>query len=295
MTMNRQQWTLVSGLGMGAGLMYLLDPQAGGRRRALVRDKAVSAYSSGSDVLRKTSRDLGNRSKGLAAGVRSKLKKTEEDADDLVLRDRVRSKMGRWVSKAGAIDVTVQDCVVTLRGHVPEDEVDRLLKKVRKVKGVEDVVCELAIGDSEDASSLLSEGEVQGSTRNWSKAARLLAGTAGGALAVAALTQRSKMAPALGATLGTVGLGLLAGGVGGSNVNPKRLLKRRGHSQDQGQSLTDGESGQSFGDMSGDGLESKALADSGGDGSAVRHHDSHEHGKSESKSDRFDYEPVHTH
>jgi hypothetical protein len=288
MTLNRQQWTLVSGLGMGAGLMYLLDPQAGGRRRALVRDKAVSAYSSGSDVVRKTSRDLGNRSKGLAAGVRSKLKK--DDADDLVLRDRVRSKMGRWVSKPGAIDVTVSDCVVTLRGHVPEDEVDRLLKKVRKVKGVEDVVCELAIGDSEDVSSLLTEGEVQGSPRHWTKAARLLAGTAGGALAVAALTQRGKMGTALGATLGTVGLGLLAGGVGGSKVNPTRLLKRHGN----GQSLTEGDSVRSFGDMSGDGLESQALADSGGDGSAVRH-DSFEHGKSESKSERFDYEPVPTH
>jgi hypothetical protein len=288
MTINKQQLTLASGLGVGAGLMYLLDPQAGGRRRALVRDKAVSAYTSGSDVVRKTSRDLGNRSKGLAAGVRSKLKKSEEDADDLLLRDRVRSKIGRWVSKPGAIDVTVQECVVTLRGHVPENEVDRLLKKVRKVKGVEDVVCELAIGDSEDAASFEGDGELQGSTRNWSKAARLLAGAAGGALAVAALTQRSKLSPALGATLGSVGLGLLAGGVGGSKVNPKRLLGRRG--QDQGQSLAESESVRSFGDMSGDGLESQALADSGGDGSAVRH-DSFEHGKSQ----RFDYEPVHTH
>src|SRR5689334_14163914 len=107
MAMNRQQWTLVSGLGLGAGLMYLLDPQGGGRRRAQVRDKAASAWSSGSDVVRKTSRDLGNRSKGLASSVQSKLRK--EDADDVVLRERVRSKLGRWISHPSALEVEVAE------------------------------------------------------------------------------------------------------------------------------------------------------------------------------------------
>jgi hypothetical protein len=281
--MNRQQWTLVSGVGMGAGLMYLLDPQGGRRRRALVKDKAVSAYSSGSDVLRKTSKDLGNRSKGLAAGVRSKLRKV--DADDLVLRDRVRSKMGRWVSKPGAIDVTVEDSVVILRGEVPASEVDHLLKKLRKLKGVEDLRNELDLRESGDDGSSLQEGAcLEDGARNWSRTARLLAGTAGGALAVAALARRDKLGAALGTTLGTVGLGLLAGGVGGSNVNPKRLLGRRGRKSEE---LTASSSEQLSGlsaQGSGQGPDEPSSSFQPLEGN-----------RGHSEAERFDFEPSHSH
>src|SRR5947209_8543715 len=34
--------TLIGGLGLGAGLMYLLDPERGRRRRTLLRDRLVS-------------------------------------------------------------------------------------------------------------------------------------------------------------------------------------------------------------------------------------------------------------
>src|SRR5437764_8887633 len=97
-SMDKQTWTLMgsagAGAGLGAGLMYLLDPQGGRRRRAVARDKAASALNKGGDAVKKTSRDLGNRTKGLVAQVGSRLRQGEDvQVDDEVLCNRVRSKL----------------------------------------------------------------------------------------------------------------------------------------------------------------------------------------------------------
>ncbi|HEX9943885.1 MAG TPA: BON domain-containing protein [Thermoanaerobaculia bacterium] len=240
--------------GLGAGLMYLLDPQGGGRRRAVARDKTVSALKKGGETARKTSRDLGNRTKGLVAEAGSKLRRGE--VDDQVLRDRVRSKMGRVVSHPSAIEVTAEDGYVTLSGPVLAWEVDRLLVVVGKVKGVRDVenlleVCESA----DDHPSLQGSGRTRG--RNWSPTKRLLAGTAGGALALAGLKRRDKV----GAAMSAIGLGLLAQGLTG--VNAKALLRRGGNGagRPSGDSLEYGSLGnvsptEGSRDLPGEGLES---------------------------------------
>jgi hypothetical protein len=56
---------LLGGVGMGAFLMYLFDPNSGNRRRALIRDKAVGLTGDITETIDKRSRDLGNRAKGL--------------------------------------------------------------------------------------------------------------------------------------------------------------------------------------------------------------------------------------
>lgn len=76
--MTKQQWTLLSGLGLGAGLMFLLDPERGRRRRALVRDKAVHYGKVTQRKLRGTSKHLSNKTHGLAAEVKGKLERPEE-------------------------------------------------------------------------------------------------------------------------------------------------------------------------------------------------------------------------
>lgn len=76
--MTKQQWTLLSGLGLGAGLMFLLDPERGRRRRALVRDKAVHYGKVTQRKLRGTSQHLSNKTHGLAAEVKGKLERVEE-------------------------------------------------------------------------------------------------------------------------------------------------------------------------------------------------------------------------
>jgi hypothetical protein len=206
--------------GVGAGLMYLLDPQGGGRRRALLRDQAVHAMKKGGEAARKTSRDLGNRTRGLVAETGSKLHR--EQVDDQVLCDRVRSKMGRAVSHPSAIEVAAIDGCVILSGPVLASELGRLLSTVHSVKGVKEVENRLEVHESADnVPALQGEGRTTPPLwrRNLAPTTRLLAGTAGGALALASLKRRDR----LGAALGAVGLGLLA-----------RSLKNRTEGQGKG-------------------------------------------------------------
>ncbi|HEX7182002.1 MAG TPA: BON domain-containing protein [Thermoanaerobaculia bacterium] len=232
--MNRQQWTLLGGAaGLGAGLMYLLDPGNGGRRRALAKDKCVRAYHVSSDALRKSSRDLGNRSKGLVAGARSKLRKGD-DAPDQVLEGRVRSTLGRAVSHPGALLVEVYEGRVILRGDVLASELSHLLSTVQSVKGVSEVDNQLNVHESAEGVSALQNGASRRRrTLTLTPAGRLLAGTAGGVLAAAGLTRRDK----LGAALGAAGLGLLATTSGFGVDKAAGLLRRRANDEAQAEAL----------------------------------------------------------
>lgn len=78
---------LVGGLGLGAALMYLFDPDRGGRRRAVIREKAEDAASKAGEYAETVSRDLRNRAhevvaeaKGIFKGNPSDVHAEDEDA-----------------------------------------------------------------------------------------------------------------------------------------------------------------------------------------------------------------------
>ena len=64
-------FSLVSGATLGAGLMYLLDPDRGRRRRALVRGKGIRWSRKTREFAGSTSRDVRNRAIGMGAAVKS--------------------------------------------------------------------------------------------------------------------------------------------------------------------------------------------------------------------------------
>ncbi len=64
--------TILGGVGIGAALMFLLDPKGGSRRRALIKDKAVSLTTDAQKAIDKKSKDLSNRAKGLMHEAKSK-------------------------------------------------------------------------------------------------------------------------------------------------------------------------------------------------------------------------------
>lgn len=222
--MAKEHWMILgSGAGVGAGLMYLFDPQGGKGRRAVARDKAVSAASKSGDSLRKASKDLGNRGKGLYAAVGSRLRK--EETSDRKLTARVRSVLGHHVSRPGAVTVFVENGNVTLGGPILVSELAGLLAAVEMVKGVQGVLDHLEVHETMENVPGLQNGSPEKS-RTLPPAARLLAG---GALALAGLKRRDKV----GAALGSVGLGLLAtGGIAGRN--PVRLLRSKSKKLDDG-------------------------------------------------------------
>ena len=125
------------GLIVGAGAMYLFDPDKGNRRRALLRDQMVSAGNQASDSATAKAKDLSNRAQGVAAEARGRM--GSEQVSDAVLEARVRSEIGRVVSNAGAILVSAYEGRVTLRGPVLAKEVQELVRTVKGVRGVDSV------------------------------------------------------------------------------------------------------------------------------------------------------------
>jgi hypothetical protein len=212
----------LGGLGLGAALMFLLDPDRGRRRRAMLRDGVASRAGGSTTFLRKSGHDVGNRAKGLAARAR-RLARRDGPVEDEVLVERVRAKIGRYVSHPGMIAVFADEGDVVLKGPVLADEVEDLLSAVRSVRGVRYVEDRLEVHENGgDVPGLGGTGRRHGETaefrqEHWSPAARLAAGTAGGALFLAGLRRRG----ALGWAVSTVGTGLLARSV--TNKSGRRL------------------------------------------------------------------------
>src|SRR5690606_41379272 len=68
-----------------------------------------------------------------------------EPADNHRLAERVRSKLGRVCSHLRAIRVAADEGTVTLRGDILEHELPNVLRAVRHVPGVRNVVHELQV------------------------------------------------------------------------------------------------------------------------------------------------------
>lgn len=56
---------LLVGVGAGIGLMYLLDPNQGACRRALIRDKAIGMKNDITQMAEAKAADMRNRAQGL--------------------------------------------------------------------------------------------------------------------------------------------------------------------------------------------------------------------------------------
>lgn len=102
---NPLPW-LALGMGLGAALMYLIDPK---KLRGIMQKSATAQNTN------------------------------ENTVSDEVLEERVRNEFHRKIHHAKSIQIEVQDGVVTVSGPILVDEVDRLISCIQKVPGVKRV------------------------------------------------------------------------------------------------------------------------------------------------------------
>jgi BON domain len=148
---------LLSGMVVGASLMFLMDPSQGRRRRALARDQMARGLRRSRRYLRAAGRDISNRVSGTAAT----LNRAHDSApiDDDLLAARVRSAFGRMVSHSGAVHTGVTDGVVRLDGVVLASELASLLAAIRDVDGVRAIDNRLQVRmQAEDVPGLQGAG-----------------------------------------------------------------------------------------------------------------------------------------
>lgn len=138
---SKRQVAWLLGLGIGAALMYFLDPKGGARRRHLAKDKATRTIRAGRWQLRKAAEDVKNHGLGavheLSGRVRERFR--GGGVPDDVLVARVRAALGHHAAHAGAIEVMANGGAVTLRGPVEPHKLHELIRAAARVRGVREV------------------------------------------------------------------------------------------------------------------------------------------------------------
>src|SRR6266540_3890333 len=184
----RNDVALLSGVAIGAGTMFLLDPDRGARRRALIRDKGVRAANKTTDGLDALTRDVANRTRGAAASLRGRFDRSTPDERKLI--ERVRAELGRLVAHPRAIDVSVlREGCVCLTGPILSSEADTALGAIAGVRGVSTVEDNLERHDSPEGIPALQGGRVHTGRRmgllqgSWSPTTKLMVALTGTAVA----------------------------------------------------------------------------------------------------------------
>jgi hypothetical protein len=212
--------------GLGAGIMFLLDPDMGSRRRAILRDKLISFARLAAWAADKTSRDFKNRVYGTVASAKSRF--TDAEVSDDVLVERVRSQMGRAVSHPHVIQATAKNGEVILTGDILSGELDDLIRTVSAVKGVKWVHNQLLTHVRPGEISRLQGGRTRHGSQyallqsHWPPAVRLIVGTSGAVTAAIGIKQGG----IIGSILGAAGAGLVIAAA--TNQSLRQIINNAG-------------------------------------------------------------------
>ena len=76
--LGREMVLLAAGVGMGALIMYMLDPDQGRRRRALARDQVTSFVTDAERKIEAKARHYSNRARGVVAEAKNAVREGDQ-------------------------------------------------------------------------------------------------------------------------------------------------------------------------------------------------------------------------
>lgn len=125
----------------GFAAMYLLDPDRGKRRRALLRDRTAGIVRRAGAVTERTQRKIASDLYGVGQKVTHPGMTQAEPANDATLAQKVMTELFRDPDiPKGSINVNAENGVIQLRGQVERPEmVLEVEGRARRVPGVLDV------------------------------------------------------------------------------------------------------------------------------------------------------------
>ena len=215
--------TVLTTIGVGAGLAYFFDPKQGESRRTLLRDKANNLVDQMDNSIYATVEDTRNRTRGVLSEWTAKL--SNQDSPDWLLAERVRSALGRISPHSRNVSVRAEEGKVHLRGSILNDEKDAILKAAAWTRGVREVIDELEVFYSPEEMTAFQETTTSKSSdvpswqqQSMSPATRLLTSVGGSLLTLYGLKRKGFAGP----VLSTAGLLLTARGM--TNIDTNSLL-----------------------------------------------------------------------
>lgn len=144
--------SLVGGAAIGAGLMYILDPNRGRARRSMLRERGIRAVHIAQREANKQLRNAGNHLVGRMREIKSSVRHRSSDISDDIVLDRVRAQLGRDIRHMRMLDFTVQDGCVIVAGPALRGEAEKIRRRLRKTRGVRD--CDVRVAE-------VSQGEME--------------------------------------------------------------------------------------------------------------------------------------
>jgi len=209
--------TLLTTIGLGAGLMYFMDPEHGSRRRLMVRDRANRFVSDIDESIDIALQDTRNRARGVLSEMTARL--SDEQTPDWILEERVRSNLGRIGQNTRGVTVNTEGGRIHLTGQIVRGDEEAIVKSAMRTRGVHGVENRLqVVNNPQDIPALQTSRLTQPAQGNWSPATRLLSSVGGSLLTLYGLTRKGLAKP----VLSTAGMVLTARGM--TNLDTKSLL-----------------------------------------------------------------------
>ena len=120
-------------------------PDRGRSRRAKLSDQAAALARKAEEKTRAQAEYQKGVVQGLAHDLTEPFR-PEPEFDDDTLRQKVKSEaIGRWDGPKNDVEVDVDNGVVTLKGNIDAQNVDRLIRLVKGVPGVASVNDQLSV------------------------------------------------------------------------------------------------------------------------------------------------------